>query len=112
MACCGLGSTFGAMQRLGVSAFDTMLITGMGPVGLGGVINGVYRGARVIAVEQHPYRRQLALGASAALDPGAGDLLPAITDLTGGTGVDKAIDCSGAAAAQRLLSAAARPGAL
>ncbi len=110
MACCGLGPTFGAMQRLGVSAFDTVLITGMGPVGLGGVINGVYRGARVIAVEQHPYRRQLALdlGASAALDPGAGDLLPAIADLTSGAGVDKAIDCSGAPQAQRLLIDAAR----
>lgn len=110
MACCGLGPTFGAMQRLAVNAFDTLLITGMGPVGLGGVVNGVYRGARVIAVEQHPYRRQLALdlGASAALDPTAGDLLPAIMDLTGGLGVDKAIDCSGAAPAQRLLVDATR----
>src|SRR5690348_11239048 len=47
MACCGLGPTFGAMQLMRVDAFDTLLITGMGPVGLGGVINGVYRGARV-----------------------------------------------------------------
>lgn len=110
MACCGLGPTFGAMQRLGVNAFDTVLITGMGPVGLGGVINGVYRGARVIAVEQHPYRRQLALdlGASAALDPAQDQLLQAIMDLTGGFGVDKAIDCSGAPQAQRLLIDAAR----
>ena len=110
MACCGLGPTFGAMQRLGVSAFDTVLITGMGPVGLGGVINGVYRGARVLVVEQHPFRRQLALdlGASAAFDPSQDQLLQAIMDLTGGLGVDKAIDCSGAPQAQRLLIDAAR----
>jgi L-iditol 2-dehydrogenase len=110
MACCGLGPTFGAMQRLRVDAFDTVLITGMGPVGLGGVINGVYRGARVIAVEGHPYRAKLAgeLGAAAVLDPGDADARRKIVDLTGGVGVDKAIDCSGVAAAQRLLIDATR----
>jgi L-iditol 2-dehydrogenase len=110
MACCGLGPTFGAMQRLRVDAFDTVLITGMGPVGLGGVINGVYRGARVIAVEGHPYRANLAreLGAAAVFDPGDPDAGRKIRELTGGLGVDKAIDCSGVAAAQRLLIEAAR----
>ena len=49
LACCGLGPTFGAIQRMAVSSYDTLLITGLGPVGLGGVVNGVYRGARVIA---------------------------------------------------------------
>ena len=34
---------------MAVKGYDTMLITGLGPVGLGGVVNGVYRGARVIA---------------------------------------------------------------
>lgn len=110
MACCGLGPTFGAMQRMQVDTFDTVLITGMGPVGLGGVINGVQRGARVIAVESHPFRRQLAaeLGATAVLDP-ADDTLPAsVLELTGGRGADKAIDCTGVAQAQRLLIDAAR----
>ncbi|HMN60123.1 MAG TPA: hypothetical protein PJ988_07150, partial [Anaerolinea sp.] len=71
MACCGLGPTFGAMQRLAVEAFDTLLICGLGPVGLGGVINAVRRGARVIGVESNPYRAQLALqlGAEIVLDP-------------------------------------------
>lgn len=110
MACCGLGPTFGAMQLMQVDAFDTLLITGMGPVGLGGVINGVYRGARVIAVEGHPYRANLAreLGAETVIDPADPDALDRIRALTGGVGVDKAIDCSGAAAAQRLLIDAAR----
>lgn len=110
MACCGLGPTFGAMQRMQVDAFDTVLITGMGPVGLGGVINGVYRGARVIAVEGHPYRANLAreLGAAAVIDPADPDALARIRDLTDGRGVDKALDCSGAPAAQRLMIHAAR----
>jgi L-iditol 2-dehydrogenase len=109
LACCGLGPTFGAMERLRVDAFDTVLITGMGPVGLGGVINGVARGARVLAVEGHRYRAALArdLGAEAVIDPGS-DPLAQLRDLTDGEGVDKALDCSGVAAAQRLLIDATR----
>lgn len=109
MACCGLGPTFGAMQRIQVDAFDTVLITGMGPVGLGGVINAVFRGARVIAVESHPYRAELArsLGAAAVMNPNE-DVLQQVLSLTGGIGVDKAIDCSGNAQAQRLLIDATR----
>jgi L-iditol 2-dehydrogenase len=105
MACCGLGPTFGAMQRMRVDAFDTVLITGMGPVGLGGVINGVHRGARVISIESQPYRAKLAgaLGARAVIDPNDPDALKQIRALTGGIGADKAIDCSGAPAAQLLL---------
>jgi threonine dehydrogenase-like Zn-dependent dehydrogenase len=36
MACCGLGPTFNAGQLMQVDTFDTVLITGMGPVGLEG----------------------------------------------------------------------------
>ncbi len=110
MACCGLGPTFGAMQTMGVDAFDTVLIAGMGPVGLGGVINATYRAARVIAVESQPYRRKLAerLGAAAVIDPGGPHALEMIRELTQGRGVDKAVDCAGVPAAQRLLIDATR----
>ena len=109
MAGCGLGPTFGAMQAMTVDRFDTVAITGMGPVGLGGVINGVYRGARVIAVESHPYRARLAreLGASEVLDPND-DVLERLLEATGGTGIDAGIDCTGVPAAQRLLVDAVR----
>jgi len=111
MACCGLGASFGSLQRLDVGAGDTVLITGMGPVGLGGVINARHRGARVIAVEPHPYRARLAreLGAEAVIDPGSDDALEQIRRLTDGLGPDKAIDCSGAVAAHRLCIDAVRP---
>jgi L-iditol 2-dehydrogenase len=110
MACCGLGPTFGAMQRMAVDAFDTLLITGMGPVGLGGVVNGVYRGAKVIAVESHPYRADLALtlGARAVVNPAEPDALERIREAAGTSGVDKGIDCSGSPQAQRLLVDAVR----
>lgn len=105
MACCGLGPTFGAMQLMRVDAFDTLLITGLGPVGLGGVINGAYRGARVIGVESQPYRAKLAkeLGAAEVVDPADKDALAKIKALTNGLGVDKAVDCSGVPQAQRLM---------
>jgi L-iditol 2-dehydrogenase len=98
------------MQQMQVNALDTVLITGLGPVGLGGVINGSYRNARVIGVESHPYRANLAkeLGAEVVLDPTDGDILKKIMDLTDGMGVDKAMDCSGASQAHRLMVDAAR----
>jgi L-iditol 2-dehydrogenase len=110
MACCGLGPTLGAMERMSVSAFDTVLITGMGPVGLGGVINGVHRGARVIAVEGGAYRAELAkeLGAEMVLHPKDEKLLDRIMEFTAGRGIDKGIDCSGVPAAQQLLIRAVR----
>lgn len=111
MACCGLGPTFGAMQLMDVDRHDTLLITGLGPVGLGGVVNGVYRGARVIGVDSIDYRAEKArdLGAAAVVNPMDGDALQQILDLTGdGRGVDKAIDCSGVVAAHRLCIDAAR----
>ncbi len=110
LACCGLGPTFGAMERMGVDAFDTVLVTGLGPVGLGGVVNACYRGARVIGVESHPWRaaRAVELGAERVIDPGDEDALEQVLDLTGGRGVDKAVDCSGQVAAHRLCIDATR----
>ncbi|MCY3834442.1 MAG: zinc-binding dehydrogenase [Chloroflexi bacterium] len=111
MACCGLGPTFGAFQLMAVDRHDTVLITGLGPVGLGGVINAVYRGARVIAVDSIEYRAEkaLELGAAAVINPADEDALQQILDLTSaGRGVDKAVDCSGVVAAHRLCIDAAR----
>jgi L-iditol 2-dehydrogenase len=110
LACCALGPSFGALDAMGVDAFDTVLITGAGPVGLGAVVNAKYRGARAIVVESIPYRAQYAqrLGADLVLDPNDNHNLDAIRDLTAGLGVDKALDCSGVVAAQRLCIDATR----
>jgi threonine dehydrogenase-like Zn-dependent dehydrogenase len=110
MACCGFGPTFGAMQRLAVDAFDTLLITGLGPVGLGGIINARFRGCRVLGVEGNAYRAKLALelGAEAVLDPADSGTLSRLRELTGGQGVDKAIDCAGTGSSRRLCLDATR----
>jgi len=110
MACCGLGPTFGACDTMGVDRFDTVLITGLGAVGLGGVVNTKFRGARVIGVESIPYRVERAkmLGADVVIDPRSEDALQQVMDLTDGRGVDKAIDCSGVVAAERFCVDATR----
>ena len=110
LALCALGPSFGAFHAMGVSAFDTVLVTGLGPVGLGGVVNARFRGARVIGVDAVPYRaeRAHAMGAAAVLDPTDADLVRKIHDLTGGRGVDCALDCSGTVAAERTCLDATR----
>lgn len=110
LACCALGPSFGAFDLMNVNAFDTVLITGAGPVGLGAVVNAVYRGARAIVVESHPWRLERArqLGVEAVIDPNSADAVAQIKDLTGGRGADKSLDCSGVPAAQRLCIDATR----
>ncbi|MBB6730683.1 zinc-dependent alcohol dehydrogenase [Cohnella zeiphila] len=104
LACCGLGASFGAIRKLGVSAYDTLLVTGLGPVGLGAVINAKFCGARVIGVESNPYRIEVArrLGIDAVIDPRDPEAARQIKEMTGGTGPDCAVDCSGVPAAHRL----------
>lgn len=109
---CGLGPTFGAMQRMAVDAFDTVLVTGAGPVGLGALVNAAWRGARAIVVEGVPWRveRARAMGAAEVLDPADPELVTQIRSLTEeGLGVDCAVECAGVVAAQRVCIEATRP---
>ncbi|HLA53856.1 MAG TPA: zinc-binding dehydrogenase [Flavitalea sp.] len=104
MACCALGPALGAGAAMNVSAGETVLVTGIGPVGLGAVIYCTYRSARVIAVGRNAYRRSLALqlGAEAVLDPEEPDTDEKISRLTNGKGVDNVIECAGEQSYQRL----------
>jgi len=110
MACCGVGPAFGAARNLRLDGFDSLLVMGLGPVGLGAVICGSYLGARVIAADPNPFRTGLAaeLGAAATLDPTVTGALDQVRDLTDGRGADKAIDCTAVPAAQRFAVDATR----
>jgi threonine dehydrogenase-like Zn-dependent dehydrogenase len=109
LALCGLGPSFGAFQQIGLNAFDTVLITGAGPVGLGALVNARFRGAKAVVVESVPYRAEKAraLGAAHVLSPSDQELVQTIRGLTNG-GVDCAIDCAGSAQAERLCVDATR----
>jgi threonine dehydrogenase-like Zn-dependent dehydrogenase len=102
---CGFGTAYEALLRLGVSGRDTLLITGLGPVGLAAAMLGRALGAGpIIGTDIAPER--LAIAADLGLvDHGvlAGDEAGArIADLTGGRGCAASVDCSGNAAARLL----------
>ncbi|MBI3909581.1 MAG: zinc-binding dehydrogenase, partial [Armatimonadetes bacterium] len=101
---CALNPGFGACRRLQASGADTVLVTGLGPVGLGAVVCARARGARVIGVDLEPWRREraLELGAEEVLDGADLDLAMHVRQRTDGTGPSVAIDCTGHPAAEQL----------
>jgi threonine dehydrogenase-like Zn-dependent dehydrogenase len=94
---CGTGTAYAALRRLDTSGKDTIVIVGQGPVGLAGTQLAKHMGANVIAVDINADRlmRAKAFGADAVVDPGDGDAVAAIKDLTAGRGADISLDCSG-----------------
>lgn len=110
---CGTGTAYGALLRLDLSARDTIVIIGQGPVGLSATQFASAMGARVIAVDVSAERAALAreFGAAHAIDSSSEDPVEAIMALTGGKGVTKALDTSGAPAGRlAAVRAAARWG--
>ncbi len=111
MAACGMGTAFAACLRAGVSGRDTVLVTGLGPVGLGVALLCRALGARVVGVDTMPERRALAttLGigeiVSADLEE---EVSPRLRALTQGHGFEVCIDCSGNAGARHLCLELAR----
>lgn len=105
MALCALGPSFTAMERMQLSPGDTLVVSGCGAVGLGAIVNARTIGARVIALELHPFRTDLAraLGAEHVLDPRAPDLIEQVRNLTGGHGADAAIETSNNEAAPPVV---------
>ncbi|HUS96830.1 MAG TPA: zinc-binding dehydrogenase [Hyphomicrobiaceae bacterium] len=95
---CGTGTAWGALQRLNLQGGETIAIFGQGPVGLSATQLAAAMGARVIAIDISPERRQLALdfGAEEVIDARANDTVQAIRDLTHGEGAHKTLDCSSA----------------
>jgi|TARA_Y100000310_G_scaffold317938_1_gene371412 threonine dehydrogenase-like Zn-dependent dehydrogenase len=109
MACCGFGPAFNAMQAMNVTAGDTVLVSGLGPVGLGAVTIALYRGARVLGLDMSGHRRKLAsgLGAQETFDPDEENVNTAIAAATGG--VQFSVETSGARSAPQFLADVARP---
>ncbi|MBV8686617.1 MAG: zinc-binding dehydrogenase [Alphaproteobacteria bacterium] len=102
----GLFSHIGAVALNGVHDAqlrigDTVAVFGLGVPGQIVAQAARRSGAKVIAVDPDPERRDLALrlGAHTALAPGAGGAAEAIKAETGGRGADACIEVSGAPAA-------------
>jgi len=87
-------------ERARVTAGDTVLVSGVGPIGL--LVLQVVRaqGGRVLAAGTARDTRRLdlarRLGAEAMVDVDAQDLVAAAREWSGGPGVDVAFECAGA----------------
>lgn len=107
---CGTGTAFGALERLQLKGTETIAVFGQGPVGLSATQLATAMGARVIAVDIDAGRleRATAQGADVVVNAQADDPVAAIKDLTGGFGVDCAVDCSAAPTARAQAVKVAR----
>ena len=89
---------FHSVREAQVRYADTVVVVGLGALGLLAVRMARLSGAEtLIALDPLPQRRELALayGADHALDPTQGDPALEVHNLTGGKGVDIAIELSG-----------------
>ena len=102
-----------AAVSAGVQRGDTVAVVGDGAVGLSAVLASKRLGAeRVIALSRHPDRQRLArqFGASDIVDSRGEEANEAVLELTGGIGVDAALECVGTQQSIETASAIARPG--
>lgn len=110
-----IGSQYHVQKQLGVSGNKTVAVIGLGPMGSAAVLVAKAFGARVIAVDVLNSRLEQArsLGADEIVNSNDTDAVEAIRAMTGGRGVEVAIDCSGNPAGQNTaLDAAAKMGAV
>jgi threonine dehydrogenase-like Zn-dependent dehydrogenase len=95
---CGFGTVYEGLERIGISGNDTVLVTGLGPVGLAAAALSLKLGAQtVIGIDVIPERRALAqeLGlCHVTLEAGPANV-DEVRALTRGKGVERAVDCSG-----------------
>lgn len=94
---CGFGTVYEGLDRIGISGNDTVLITGLGPVGLAAAMLSRALGAhRIIGIDVVAERIQLAaeLGLCDEVMVSGPDNVKTIRALTGGNGVERAVDCS------------------
>src|SRR5208337_3966861 len=94
---CGFGTVYEGLRKVGISGDDAVLITGLGPVGLAaGALCRKLGAHRIIGIDVVEERMRLALAldlCDEALKSGP-DNVAEVRSLTGGRGVERAIDCS------------------
>jgi threonine dehydrogenase-like Zn-dependent dehydrogenase len=108
---CGFGTVYEALEKIGISGNDAVLITGLGPVGLAaGALCRKLGAERIIGVDISAERRELALrfGLCDSVLTAGPDNVNEIRELTGGAGVERAVDCSANAEARATAIRATR----
>ncbi len=104
-----------AAVSAGVRPGNTVAVVGDGAVGLCAVIGARRLGAeRIIALSRNPKRQELAraFGATDILAERGDAAVEAIKEMTGGVGVDAALECVGTGQSVETAFAVARPGSV
>jgi S-(hydroxymethyl)glutathione dehydrogenase/alcohol dehydrogenase len=113
---CAVQTGVGAvLNTAGVERGATVLVVGLGGVGISVVMGARLAGAaRIIGVDRVASRRDRAhqFGVTETLDPDAVDVVTAALGLTGGVGVDYAFDAAGRAAIVQTCIFATRNGGM
>ena len=94
---CGFGTVYEGLEKIGVSGNDAVLVTGLGPVGLATAALCRKLGAPlIIGIDVVAERLALArdMGLCDEVLASAPDNVEAVRKLTGGHGVERAVDCS------------------
>ncbi len=108
---CGFGTVYEGLRKIGISGDDAVLITGLGPVGLATAALCRKLGApQIIGIDVLPERMELAtkLGLCDSVLPSGPDNVAQVRELTGGRGVERAVDCSAHAGARATAIRATR----
>ena len=93
-----LGTAYRAIKRLDLAAGETMLVMGVGPIGLAATMICRFMGVAVVAADRNDRRLEIAAdcGAGATINTEREDVAARVLEIVGGEGVDAAIDCAGA----------------
>ena len=92
----GLGVPWHTAKKIDRADINTIVVMGLGPIGLGNVLLQAHLGRHVIGVDIIDYRVDFAkkLGADVSIKADE-TLIEQILDMTGGDGADVVIDCAG-----------------
>jgi threonine dehydrogenase-like Zn-dependent dehydrogenase len=108
---CGFGTVYEGLEKIGISGNDAVLITGLGPVGLAaGALCRKLGAERIIGIDISAERRELAvrLGLCDYVLAAGAENVAEVRELTGGNGVERAVDCSANAEARATAIRATR----
>ncbi|HWE85115.1 MAG TPA: zinc-binding dehydrogenase [Terracidiphilus sp.] len=108
---CGFGTVYEALEKIGISGNHAVLITGLGPVGLAAAALCRKLGAeKIIGIDVVEERLDIAAsrGLCDNVLRSGPDNIAQVRDLTGGQGVERAVDCSANAEARSTAIRATR----
>jgi threonine dehydrogenase-like Zn-dependent dehydrogenase len=95
---CGFGTVYEGLEKTGISGNDAVLVVGLGPVGLAALMLAKALGAnKLIGIDVVEERMALAtqLGLAGHVLKAGPNNVAEVRELTGGHGVERAVDASG-----------------